>query len=87
MPWFGAKPDNLEVMKGQITEHESSPGIRRGFCVKCGSSLTFGGEGWNDIGITIASLDDPNGGTAISQLCEDMTGNENRLTHPAQFFE
>ena len=60
VPWFGAAPENFTVTKGAITEHESSPGIRRGFCGKCGASLTYGGEGWNDIGITIASLDNPN---------------------------
>ena len=39
VPWFGASPDKFEVTKGEITEHESSPGVRRGFCGKCGSSL------------------------------------------------
>ena len=68
VPWFGAAPENFEVTKGKITEHESSPGIRRGFCGKCGSSLTFGGEGWNDIAITIASLDDPNAITPESNV-------------------
>ncbi len=66
--WFGASPENFEVTRGEITEHESSPGIRRGFCSKCGSSLTFGGEGWNDIAITIASLDDPNAITPESNV-------------------
>ncbi len=60
VPWFGADPAVFDVTKGEITEYESSPGIRRGFCSTCGTSLTFGGEGWNDIAITIASLDDPN---------------------------
>lgn len=60
VPWFGVAPEHLKIIEGNITEHESSPGIKRGFCGKCGSSLTFGGEGWNDIGVTIASLDDPN---------------------------
>ena len=60
VPWFGVSPENLEITKGKIVEHESSPGIKRGFCGKCGTSLTFRGEGWNDIALTIASLDDPN---------------------------
>ncbi len=68
VPWFGAAPENFEVTKGKITEYESSPGTRRGFCGKCGSSLTFGGDGWNDISITIASLDDPNAITPVSQV-------------------
>ena len=60
VPWFGTSPDKFEVIKGKIAFHESSPGTRRGFCSSCGASLTFGGEGWNDIALTIASLDDPN---------------------------
>lgn len=60
VPWIGAKPENFEVTRGAIQEFESSPGIFRGFCPACGSSLTFRGEGWNDIGITIATLEDPN---------------------------
>ena len=68
VPWFGVAPDNFQVTSGEITEYESSPGIRRGFCRTCGTSLTFGGEGWNDIAITIASLDDPNAITPESNV-------------------
>lgn len=68
MPWFGVKPENFEVTKGKITEHESSPGNQRGFCSRCGSSLTFRGEDLNDIAITIASLDDPNSITPESNV-------------------
>lgn len=68
MPWFGSAPENFQVMAGDITEHESSKGIWRGFCKKCGSSLTFRGEGWNDVAITIASLDDPNSITPESNV-------------------
>lgn len=57
--WVGAKPETFEVTKGEITYCETSPGIQRGFCGRCGSSLTYGGEGWDDIGVTAASLDDP----------------------------
>lgn len=57
--WFGTKPEDLSVTKGQITYCETSPGIQRGFCGRCGSSLTFGGEGWDETGVTAASLDDP----------------------------
>lgn len=68
VPWFGVKPENFEVTKGKITEHESSPGNQRGFCSRCGSSLTFRGEDLNDIAITIASLDDPNSITPESNV-------------------
>jgi hypothetical protein len=30
----------VEVTQGAITRFESSPGVRRGFCARCGSTLT-----------------------------------------------
>ena len=57
--WFGSKPENFAVTRGNITKCKTSPGIFRGFCGNCGTSLTFSGAGWDEIGITAASLDDP----------------------------
>lgn len=57
--WFGTNPENFHVTGGEIAECETSPGIRRGFCPSCGTSLTFGGTGWTDVAVTVASLDDP----------------------------
>lgn len=57
--WSGVKAENFEVTKGQITIYESSPGVRRGFCHKCGSSLTYTGDDWTDTGVLSATLDDP----------------------------
>ena len=57
--WIGVKPEHFEVDKGEITHCETSPGVQRGFCGRCGSSLTFSGDDWTDIGVTAASLDDP----------------------------
>ena len=57
--WIGAKPQDFEVTEGEITCCETSPGVWRGFCGRCGSSLTFGGDDWTDVGIAAASLDDP----------------------------
>jgi len=57
--WAGVKPENFEVTRGEITQCATSPGVQRGFCARCGSSLTFAGDGWTDIGVTAASLDDP----------------------------
>lgn len=56
--WIGAKPENFQVTKGEIAICETSPGVHRGFCGRCGSSLTFTGDDWTDVGITAASLDD-----------------------------
>ena len=56
--WVGSTYENFAVTKGEITFCETSPGVQRGFCGRCGTSLTFGGEGWNEIGVTAASLDE-----------------------------
>jgi hypothetical protein len=68
VPWLGANPSNFNVTQGKIAEHQSSAGIWRGFCNNCGSSLTFRGEGWDDVAITIASLDDPDAITPESNV-------------------
>lgn len=68
VPWIGLNPSDFEVTKGNIAEHESSPGIFRGFCGTCGASLTFRGEGWNDVAVTVASLDDPKAVTPQSNV-------------------
>jgi hypothetical protein len=50
----------VEVTTGELAIHESSPGVERGFCARCGSSLTYrraDRPGLFDV--TTASLDDP----------------------------
>ncbi len=58
----------MDYLKGQIqwtaaepTEYASSETIRRGFCPKCGSSLSYRSTQNPDyLTLSIASLDDPN---------------------------
>ena len=57
--WVGVNPKNFHVTEGEITFCATSPGVQRGFCGRCGSSLTFAGDGWTDIGVTAASPDEP----------------------------
>ena len=47
------------MTKGRIAIHESSPGVQRGFCQKCGTSLTYTGADWDDPAVLSATLDDP----------------------------
>ena len=35
---------NVEMIEGAITKFQSSPGTIRGFCARCGSTLTCEGE-------------------------------------------
>ncbi len=57
--WVAAKTENFKVTKGEITYCETSPGMHRGFCGRCGSSLSGYGDSWDDVYMTAASLDDP----------------------------
>ena len=57
--WSGFAPEDFIVTQGKLTTCATSPGVERGFCGQCGSSLTFAGDGWDTIGVTTASLDDP----------------------------
>lgn len=38
--------------------YESSPGVERGFCPVCGSTLTFARHGYDEISVLAGSLDD-----------------------------
>ena len=53
------KKKGFEVTKGEITYCETSPGMHRGFCGRCGSSLEGHGDNWDEYYVTSVSLDDP----------------------------
>jgi len=49
------------VSTGTLAWYESSPGIRRGFCSRCGSSLFWNDEHRKEIYILAGTLDSPTG--------------------------
>jgi len=59
----GFKRAQVEFTEGERGIHESSPGVGRGFCAQCGTSLTWEGDG-EELGplveILVGTLDDPN---------------------------
>lgn len=58
--WVIFREQDVAIVAGRLTIHESSPGVRRGFCARCGTSLTYvraNRPGFFDV--TTASLDDP----------------------------
>lgn len=59
--WVGLKKENFEVTNGQISVCNTSPGVERGFCGRCGTSLTYvAEEGWpGQISVLAPTLDDP----------------------------
>jgi hypothetical protein len=60
--WASFIRDDFALTSGTIAEYRSSPGVRRGHCAVCGTTITY----WWDkrpgeIDIAIASLDDTTG--------------------------
>jgi hypothetical protein len=60
--WVGVKKANFAVTEGQLTICNSSRGVERGFCGKCGTSLTYvAEERWpGQISVLAPTLDNPN---------------------------
>jgi hypothetical protein len=65
----GLKKDQVRFTKGERQLYESSPGVERGFCSRCGTSLTWEGDG-DELGplveIHVGTLDDP---SMVSPQC------------------
>lgn len=59
--WVAVEHAQFRLLQGKPTIHESSPGVERGFCGRCGSGLTYTNEAVIPglIDIQIATLDDP----------------------------
>jgi len=53
------KQDRVNFTLGDRTIYNSSPGVGRGFCGQCGTTLTWEGPG--DIALQIGTVDDPDG--------------------------
>jgi hypothetical protein len=55
------KKDKFEVTKGRLAIFNSSPGVERSFCGRCGTSLTYVAEDrWpGEISVLAPTLDDP----------------------------
>lgn len=60
LAWAIFAETDIKVVQGSLTIHESTPGVERGFCGRCGTSLTYrraSRPGLFDV--TTASLDEP----------------------------
>ena len=57
--WVGVADSGVEFTCGHSTVY-AAPGVERGFCAQCGSSLTYRADRFPDyIQLHIGSLDDP----------------------------
>ncbi|HEY5724289.1 MAG TPA: GFA family protein [Allosphingosinicella sp.] len=41
LAWAIFPEDDVEITDGALAIHASSPGVERGFCARCGTSLTY----------------------------------------------
>lgn len=57
--WLTVADRDFRLERGMLATYASSPGVTRGFCAGCGTSLTFTRDPGPSIDVTIASLDDP----------------------------
>lgn len=50
----------VSVERGQMSYYASSPGVRRGFCAKCGTALSYENERWpGDIHLMVGAFERP----------------------------
>ena len=60
--WATYARDTFGVTNGNVHWHESSPGVTRGICNNCGTSLTYENDKRpGEIDLTLNCLDDPTG--------------------------
>jgi hypothetical protein len=58
--WATYERDSFKVIHGEMHWHRSSPGVTRGICGNCGTSITYENENRpGEIDITLNSLDEP----------------------------
>ncbi len=59
LTYVGLRTEDLQWTKGQPSTYESSPGVERGFCSRCGSPMTFARPDRGEISVFAGTLDEP----------------------------
>lgn len=58
--WYVVKLEQFELLAGHLASFRSSPQVSRGFCVRCGTQLSYRHDDSPDeIELTTATLDEP----------------------------
>jgi hypothetical protein len=61
VPWVTVSRDHFKIVTGVPVEFNSSHGVRRTHCAKCGTQLTYENDkSPTEIDIATCTLDDPN---------------------------
>jgi hypothetical protein len=67
--WATFSDRGLSLAAGPIAEYRSSPGVTRGFCAECGTTLSYAHvDRPGEIDITLASLDEPGRISPLSHI-------------------
>jgi len=58
--YAGYERSNVRFTQGALSFYASSPGVRRGFCATCGSTVTYEGDRWpSEVHFHIGAFDNP----------------------------
>ncbi|HWA61794.1 MAG TPA: GFA family protein [Caulobacteraceae bacterium] len=58
--YAGFERSQVTFTRGEPAWYASSPGVRRGFCAACGSTLAYEGDRWpTETHFHVGALDDP----------------------------
>lgn len=58
--WGTFAEEHFVLTEGALAEFASSPGVRRGYCSDCGTTITYRHElRPGEVDLTLATLDDP----------------------------
>lgn len=70
--WVGFKSSQLVWSGAPRAVYERSPGVRRGYCARCGTPLSYEGARWpGEIHLTIGSFDTPDAFTPSGSAFAD----------------
>jgi hypothetical protein len=57
--WVQVAPERFALTAGTLASFASSPGCDRHFCARCGTQISMTDHGGRSVGVTVASLDQP----------------------------
>ena len=70
--WICVPREAFRFTRGVPSYYASSPGVRRGFCARCGSTLSYEGERWpGELHLHVGAFDDPSALAPTGQAFAD----------------